>query len=128
MSKLSHILRDTEGGGLTFYCPGCKERHRIQHGEGAGPRWTWNGDVNKPTFTPSILVTWTEPFNQDNPEALKKDLAAAALRRQAGEQKVNLPSVDKRCHSFVTDGNIQFLADCTHALAGQTVPLGEVSC
>ncbi|WP_241754456.1 hypothetical protein [Cupriavidus basilensis] len=29
------------------------------------------------------------------------------------------------CHSFVTDGRIQFLGDCTHALAGQTVPLAE---
>ena len=28
-----------------------------------------------------------------------------------------------RCHSFVTDGRIQFLADSTHALAEQTVPL-----
>lgn len=27
------------------------------------------------------------------------------------------------CHSFVTDGFIQFLADCKHAMAGQTVPL-----
>ena len=30
------------------------------------------------------------------------------------------------CHSFVTDGRIQFLADCTHPLAGQTVDLPEV--
>lgn len=30
------------------------------------------------------------------------------------------------CHSFVTDGRIQFLSDCTHALAGQTVDLPEV--
>jgi hypothetical protein len=29
------------------------------------------------------------------------------------------------CHSFVTDGRIQFLGDCTHALAGQTVDLPE---
>ena len=34
-----------------------------------------------------------------------------------------LPSV---CHSFVTDGRIQFLADSNHALAGQTVDLPEV--
>lgn len=27
------------------------------------------------------------------------------------------------CHSFITDGQIQFLNDCTHPLAGQTVPL-----
>jgi hypothetical protein len=30
------------------------------------------------------------------------------------------------CHSFVRDGQIQFLSDCTHPLAGQTVPLSEV--
>ena len=30
------------------------------------------------------------------------------------------------CHSFVTDGRIQFLNDCTHALAGQTVDLPDM--
>lgn len=28
-----------------------------------------------------------------------------------------------RCHSWINDGKIQFLSDCTHKLAGQTVPL-----
>ena len=28
-----------------------------------------------------------------------------------------------RCHSFVRDGGIQFLTDCEHGLAGQTVDL-----
>ena len=32
MSALSPILRDTEGSGLVFWCPGCKEAHRIQRG------------------------------------------------------------------------------------------------
>lgn len=27
------------------------------------------------------------------------------------------------CHSFVRDGQIEFLSDCTHALAGKTVPM-----
>lgn len=31
------------------------------------------------------------------------------------------------CHSYVTDGRIQFLGDCTHNLAGKTVDLLEVS-
>ena len=31
----------------------------------------------------------------------------------------------KRCHSFVTNGKIQFLADCFHSLAGQTVELPD---
>lgn len=30
------------------------------------------------------------------------------------------------CHSFVRDGRIQFLGDCTHSLAGQTVDLPEI--
>ena len=28
-----------------------------------------------------------------------------------------------RCHSFVTDGKIRFLNDCTHEMAGETVDL-----
>lgn len=33
---------------------------------------------------------------------------------------------ESRCHSFVTDGKIQFLSDCFHELAGQTVELPEI--
>ncbi len=29
------------------------------------------------------------------------------------------------CHSFVRDGRIQFLPDCSHKLAGQTVDLPD---
>lgn len=30
------------------------------------------------------------------------------------------------CHSFINNGVIQFLGDCTHKLAGQTVELPEL--
>lgn len=30
-----------------------------------------------------------------------------------------------RCHSFVRDGMIQFLDDCTHELKGQTIEIPE---
>lgn len=58
--------------------------------------------MNLPTFTPSILVRY--------------DGADAG-------QGAAPPAV---CHSFVTNGRIQFLGDCTHALAGQTVDLPEI--
>ena len=32
-----------------------------------------------------------------------------------------------RCHSWVNDGQAQFLSDCTHDLVGQTVELLEVT-
>lgn len=117
MSQLSPILRDSTGNGLSFWCPGCNSPHRIQHGEGDGPRWGWNGDVLKPTFTPSVLVWWDEPANWNDEAALNRDIEEA--RRTGGK----IPQVAKRCHSFVTDGRIQFLGDCTHSLANQTVDL-----
>ena len=105
MSALGTKLRSVEGGGIMFRCPGCNSSHRISVGEGPGPRWGYNGNPGAPTFTPSVLVTWTEP--SDDPAEFD-DVAK-----------------DKQlvCHSYITDGRIQFLSDCTHALAGQTVDL-----
>lgn len=31
-----------------------------------------------------------------------------------------------RCHSFVRDGKIQFLSDCTHKFANQTLDLPDI--
>lgn len=105
MAQLSPILRSMEGGRLVFLCPGCKERHMVPVGSGPGPRWSWNASVDKPTFQPSIKVDWSEPSDV--------------------EGEFDDTSKDKKmcCHSFVTDGCIQFLDDCTHELAGKTVPL-----
>ena len=30
---------------------------------------------------------------------------------------------ERRCHSFITDGKIQFLDDCFHSLKGQTIDM-----
>ncbi len=37
----------------------------------------------------------------------------------------NPDSPAHRCHSFVVDGQIQFLTDCHHKLAGKTVDLPD---
>jgi hypothetical protein len=104
MAQISRVLRSVEDGGLLFKCPGCANNHMIKTGAGSGPRWGWNGDVEKPTFTPSVLVTYN----------------GADAGQDRGDGALAPPAV---CHSFVTDGRIQFLTDCTHALAGQTVDL-----
>lgn len=102
------VLRTMEGDMLGFWCPGCKEMHAVR--VPPHPRaWGFNGNFDKPTFTPSVLVTGKRRMTEDE-----------YLRIRAGEQ-IDIP--DSRCHSFVTDGNIQFLSDCTHDLAGQTIAL-----
>lgn len=103
---------DAHGGGygFTFMCPGCEDRHsiRVREGEdGPRPSWTFNGDLERPTFTPSILVTY------NGPDA-----------GQVDEDGFRAPPAV--CHSYVTDGSIRFLDDCTHPLAGQVVPLPEL--
>lgn len=116
MGALSKILRNSADNGLLFWCPGCDMAHRIQHGSGSGPRWGWNGNAERPTFTPSVLVSW----EQAEPPGTTPELRDKILRGEIKQVRVK-----KICHSFVTDGRIQFLGDSTHALAGQTVDLPE---
>lgn len=111
MSAAGRKLRVGDGNRLLFRCPGCDELHVVQHGAGDGPRWGYNGNPDAPTFTPSILVRGTVPITDDQRD-----------RIMAGEKIEPVPRV---CHSFVTDGRIQFLGDCTHGLAGQTVELPD---
>ncbi len=103
-----------DGPRVSFTCPGCKSRHTIMVAPSrpGTPVWTWNKDTVKPTFKPSILVTGTWPITDYE-----------ADRIMAGEKIEPEKFV---CHSFVTSGRIQFLNDCTHELAGQTVDLLEV--
>lgn len=118
MSRLSNYLRGGQDGHIMFYCPGCDQHHGIKVGQGSGPRWGYNEDPHKPTFTPSILVRHTKP----TPEGER--MMNSMERLPPGMDRY--PSTDEVCHSFITDGQIQFLSDCTHKLAGQTVPLAKL--
>lgn len=80
------------GDTFLFLCPGCRIHHKIVT-SGPEAKWTFNGNLDLPTCSPSLLVRWPE---------------------------------GQVCHSFIKDGMIQFLGDCTHPLAGQTVEIPEV--
>lgn len=114
--RISSVLATGSPGSLWFECPGCGCPHRVMIGSGHGPRWSWNDSAETPTFRPSILVQWS----QWEPPATTLE-----IRAKIASGEVVQAEVEKVCHSFVTDGRIQFLADCTHALAGKTVDLPE---
>ena len=90
-------------GHLHWVCPAsiCGSV-RIPVDNVATPKsWQWNGSTDKPTIMPSVKVTWD--FGED-PQ--RKHFC---------------------CHCNVTDGVIQFCGDCTHELAGMSVPMTDMS-
>lgn len=113
MNNLSSKLRrwsspDGTQEGLTYWCQGCQSSHSIKI-KGA-PTWGWNGDAEEPVFTPSVLVT--SPAVPDAEEEFKEW------------------RTERRCHTFVgcngaQPGEVIFLGDCTHELAGTVQPLPD---
>lgn len=109
MAKVTKATDET----LMFWCPGCEEAHGVKVDGSRG--WGWNGSLDLPTITPSILVR--------SGHHIPEHKGPCWCTFDWGGRK---PSFEcKICHSFVTDGKIQFLGDCSHALAGQTVELPE---
>jgi len=84
------------GDRYLFRCPGCEHLHVVDS------RWHFNHNYKLPTFQPSVL----NKSLQYNDELDKME-----------------PHV---CHLFITNGQISFLNDCSHELAGQTVELPDM--
>lgn len=101
------VVRDQADGPseykvLVFICPGCNGSgvHMLPitgTGDIKGASWEWDGNLEAPTLSPSILTMYTQ-------------------HGKDGDK----PFV---CHSFLKAGVFQFLEDCTHELRGKTAPL-----
>ena len=116
MTKLSRLTSHSEPKkelGFSFYCPGCANYHvfytkphkggKYKDGKWTaadGPVWKFDGNMESPTFTPSLLI-----YEGRHPDG-----------------ELGHP----RCHLFVRQGKIQFLGDCGHKLKGQTVDMIDV--
>jgi hypothetical protein len=74
-----------DGGTWLVWCPACDIPHEFRG-------WTFDGNHEAPTFTPSMKVT-TMAYD--------------------GSRELS------RCHSHLIAGVWEYLGDCTHGLAGQ---------
>lgn len=115
MGQRSAVLREWVGGGkrgVSYWCQGCRGIHGVTI-EGPGA-WGFNGDFDKPTFTPSVLTT-----------GVLYELKADGMERDLGRPVRDESGAPRRliCHTFVADGMVQFLGDCGHEFGGQTLPL-----
>ena len=88
--KLSKRFVWTAGGVMvTFECRVAETIWNLSAAKQIGAEWTWNGDLVKPTIHPSVLSRIEFP------------------RDPVRDTQI--------CHSFIRDGQIQFLDDCTLA-------------
>jgi hypothetical protein len=70
-------------------------------------RWTFNGNLDKPTFSPSFRHTWGGHSGLTSPQ-------------MGTDPKYRF------CHYIVTDGRVAYCGDSTHALAGQTIDMPDL--
>lgn len=81
--------------GWMIRCRSCHWHEYPKTGK-PGASWTFNGDLERPTFRPSMNEA-LGPFPEDSP--------------WAGQIR--------RCHFTVTDGAIDYHGDCSHELRGK---------
>lgn len=87
-----------------FFCPGCKCGHSFWTTHGSnyskpkGAQWKFNGNMQSPTFEPSLR------FPKYDPKDPNKEIGSI-------------------CHVVVTNGVLNFCADCDHEFAGKSVPM-----
>lgn len=99
---MNKVIRTTNG--YAHWCPACEKMHifTVDNPQPNGARWVFDGNLESPTFQPSMRVSWG---------------------RQAD------PSCGVNggvCHYILTNGQIAFCGDCTHPLAGKTVPIPDL--
>lgn len=120
--------------GIRINCPGCTERHVLpvtvvpagmvkspHYVVGETPHWHFNGDYDNPTLSPSIHSK-TGCF-----AGMVDDEYCWCKRcRPLKAAPVDPLETCTNCHFFLRGGVIEFLEDCTHAMAGKKVVLPEI--
>lgn len=107
MGQVSKFLRKTTQGHA-HWCPACKEMHPLPDS------WQFDGNVDSPTFTPS--------FKHEGMKTVRDEKG-----RWTGEWvMIDGKPVPEVCHYILTRGILNFCGDCTHSMAGQSVPMAEL--
>lgn len=90
---------------IHFMCPACKRVHSFRV-TAPSDNWTYNGNPESPTFSPSLKETyngWVPAYDGSRGMVRKEQI----------------------CHLYLTDGVITYQSDCTHDMAGATIALPD---
>jgi len=119
---------------IWHWCPACKCLHRYDLAvplhqpeweginEESSPsqhQWSFNGNLEAPTFMPSMLIFTSHP-DRSRPW---EEWVAMKERGEITEIPYTRTTV---CHYHIIDGNIHYCEDCPHELRGKIVPLPDL--
>lgn len=91
------LITTDVAGDYQHWCEGCKCMHQIntERANMNNARWKFDGNMEQPTFTPSVNISWENHKDE----------------------------VMSRCHYTITAGMVQFHGDCTHEFKDVNRPL-----
>lgn len=55
-AKLRSVGQSDAYSAFAHWCPGCKQVHIVTYKADHGPVWSWDGNVDAPTTSPSIRL------------------------------------------------------------------------
>ena len=101
-------VKDCGNGAFLFFCPGCGHDHVYYTGRSyiIRSRWEFNGDINNPTFYPSLSNKWGKEADPKWQEP--EDIHTPPDKGWSG-----------RCHLYVENGVINYCGDCSHDYNGK---------
>lgn len=104
-------------GDYKFICPGCGHEHIVNTKKPLhnGAIWGFNGNLDKPGFTPSVNIK-TGHYVDGQPPA---DQCVCA-------EDEDYKGMCFICPFVITDGIINFCGDCTHELSGKSVEMQDI--
>lgn len=103
-------VRTVSDGSHYWFCVACGRAHG-----GPPDRWTLSGNDDNPTFSPSFLIRSGHYIPGHTGECW------CTYNAQHPDDPSGFRCVV--CHTFVREGMIQYLSDCTHGYAGQTIDM-----
>lgn len=123
MKQYMHVINLMEGGAeykghfyAGYHCPGCNDTHVLPvQPQPDGKGWTWNQDLDKPVFGPSVLVTSGHFVQNFNPAV---DHCWCTFKQRYPDEEEEVHFRCYRCHSFV---------GCNGAQPGEVIILGDSS-
>lgn len=157
-APVARVVENTDDQGnvvirnVWTWCPGCNSLHPFRVlTTGAQEVWEWDGNLEQPTFAPSLLCFDSvhlcegehDPVLCENYDECELDGHAMGARTANGGVQWRFPDglpdeyisvyghtqphprepSQGNCHSFLRAGVWEFLGDSAHQLAGQNIPM-----